>query len=65
MFIVLVEIVLDIYFWVFVEMGYKYMYISYRFLCNVSVVLFKIVLEKIKIKILKKNSLLEWYLNLL
>lgn len=63
MSIVSVEIVLDIYFWVSVEMGYKYTYTPYRLLCNVSVVLFKTVSEKTKTKILKKNSLLEWHLN--
>lgn len=63
MCIVSVEIVLDIYFWVSVEMGYKYTYTPYRLLCNVSVVLFKTVLEKTKTKILKKTSLLEWHLN--
>lgn len=63
MCIVSVEIVLDIYFWVSVEMGYKYTYTPYRLLCNVSVVLFKTVSEKTKTKILKKNSLLEWHLN--
>lgn len=64
MSIVSVEIVLDIYFWVSVEMGYKYTYTPYRLLCNVSVVLFKTQFQRRqKTKILKKTSLLEWHLN--
>lgn len=64
MCIVSVEIVLDIYFWVSVEMGYKYTYTPYRLLCNVSVVLFKTQFQRRqKLKYLKKTSLLEWHLN--
>lgn len=64
MSIVSVEIVLDIYFWVSVEMGYKYTYTPYRLLCNVSVVLFKTQFQRRqKLKYYKKNSLLEWHLN--
>lgn len=64
MCIVSVEIVLDIYFWVSVEMGYKYTYTPYRLLCNVSVVLFKTQFQRRqKLKYFKKNSLLEWHLN--
>lgn len=64
MCIVSVEIVLDIYFWVSVEMGYKYTYTPYRLLCNVSVVLFKTQFQRRqKLKYYKKNSLLEWHLN--
>lgn len=64
MCIISVEIVLDIYFWVSVEMGYKYTYTPYRLLCNVSVVLFKTQFQRRqKLKYYKKNSLLEWHLN--
>lgn len=64
MCIVSVEIVLDIYFWVSVEMGYKYTYTPYRLLCNVSVVLFKTQFQRRqKLKYYKKTSLLEWHLN--